>query len=72
MVAIQVLLSQEIVADSRIGNNVIDTDLNRGYACLIFSRLFYDIDSGNRRVRVLAVGLKDGDKLFIGGEEVQL
>lgn len=35
-------------------------------------RVFYEIDSGNRLVRVLAVGFKDGDKLFIGGEEVQL
>ena len=35
-------------------------------------RVFYDVDAANRLVRVLAVGVKAGNKLLIGGEEVAL
>jgi hypothetical protein len=30
------------------------------------------VDEANRSVRILAIGVKDGDKLIVGGEEVEL
>jgi mRNA-degrading endonuclease RelE of RelBE toxin-antitoxin system len=35
-------------------------------------RLFYDVDTDARRVRILAVGVKVRNKLTIGGKEVVL
>jgi len=35
-------------------------------------RVFYEVDTGVRRVRVVAVGLKDRERLIIGGQEVRL
>jgi mRNA-degrading endonuclease RelE of RelBE toxin-antitoxin system len=35
-------------------------------------RVFYEVDAGNRLVRVVAVGAKEGNRLRIGGEEVEL
>jgi mRNA-degrading endonuclease RelE of RelBE toxin-antitoxin system len=32
-------------------------------------RVFYQVDADNRKVRVLAVGVKDRNRLLIGGEE---
>ena len=34
-------------------------------------RVFYDVDTQERRVEVLAIGVKEGNQLFIGGEELQ-
>jgi hypothetical protein len=34
-------------------------------------RVFYQVDAENREVRVLAVGVKDRNRLLIGGEEVE-
>ena len=34
-------------------------------------RVFYDIVAGTRQVWVLAVGVKDRDRLFIAGEEFE-
>src|ERR1700704_250783 len=31
-------------------------------------RVFYDVDSASRAIQVLAVGVKDRSRLFIGGE----
>jgi len=35
-------------------------------------RVFYEIDRENHQVFILAIGVKERDRLFIGGEEVQL
>jgi hypothetical protein len=35
-------------------------------------RAFYTINMGQREVSIVAMGLKQGNKLFIGGEEVEL
>jgi mRNA-degrading endonuclease RelE of RelBE toxin-antitoxin system len=35
-------------------------------------RVFYDVDEANKSVRVLAIGVKDGDKLIVGGEEIDI
>ena len=35
-------------------------------------RVFYDIDMETRRVYILAIGVKERDRLFIGGKEVDL
>ncbi|MSQ28307.1 MAG: type II toxin-antitoxin system RelE/ParE family toxin [Dehalococcoidia bacterium] len=35
-------------------------------------RVFYDVDEGPRLVTVRAVGRKERDKLYIGGEEFRL
>src|SRR5262249_9202286 len=35
-------------------------------------RVLYDIDPEGRAVHILAVGEKEGNRLFVGGEEVQL
>ena len=35
-------------------------------------RIFYDVDSASREVRVLAIGVKDRNRLLIGGEEYEL
>ena len=35
-------------------------------------RVLYDIDEGARLVQVMAIGEKQSERLFIGGEEVQL
>jgi mRNA-degrading endonuclease RelE of RelBE toxin-antitoxin system len=34
-------------------------------------RVLYDIDEENHQVMILAVGIKDGERLLISGEEVQ-
>lgn len=35
-------------------------------------RVFYEVDRGNRTVYILAIGVKERDRLYIGGEEVEL
>jgi mRNA-degrading endonuclease RelE of RelBE toxin-antitoxin system len=35
-------------------------------------RVLYDIDEEDREVNILAIGEKDGNRLRIGGEEVEL
>lgn len=35
-------------------------------------RVFYEIDRAERAVHILAIGIKDRERLFIGGEEVEL
>jgi len=35
-------------------------------------RVFYDVGAGGREVQVLAIAVKDRDRLFIAGEEVEL
>jgi mRNA-degrading endonuclease RelE of RelBE toxin-antitoxin system len=35
-------------------------------------RVFYQIDQDKREVRIVAIGVKDRDRLLIGGEEVTL
>ncbi len=35
-------------------------------------RVFYDVDSASHEVQVLAIGLKDRNRLFIGGQEYEL
>lgn len=35
-------------------------------------RVFYEIDRESRAVYILAVGVKERDRLFIGGKEVEL
>jgi hypothetical protein len=34
-------------------------------------RVFYDVDSAAQEVQVLAIGVKDRDRLLIGGEEYE-
>lgn len=35
-------------------------------------RVLYDIDRDGHAVRILAVGRKEGNRLLVGGEEVEL
>jgi hypothetical protein len=35
-------------------------------------RVFYDINIGYNEVHILAIGVKEGNRLLIGGEEVKL
>jgi mRNA-degrading endonuclease RelE of RelBE toxin-antitoxin system len=35
-------------------------------------RVFYDIDSTSQRVKIEAVGVKQGNRLFVHGEEFEL
>jgi mRNA-degrading endonuclease RelE of RelBE toxin-antitoxin system len=35
-------------------------------------RVFYEIDREGRRVAILAIGIKERERLFIAGEEVEL
>ena len=35
-------------------------------------RAFYEVDRGQGKVYILAIGVKQGNRLFIGREEVQL
>ena len=35
-------------------------------------RVFYDIDMDSHEVHILAIGVKEGNRLFIGGKEVKL
>lgn len=35
-------------------------------------RIFYEVDTVGHRVRILAIGVKEADRLFIGGEEIEL
>jgi len=35
-------------------------------------RVFYEVNSVERNVRIVAVGHKEHNKLFIGGEEIEL
>ena len=35
-------------------------------------RVFYQIDHANREVRIVAIGVKDRNRLLVGGEEVKL
>jgi len=34
-------------------------------------RVLYDIDEENQQVLILAVGIKDGERLLVSGEEVE-
>jgi hypothetical protein len=34
-------------------------------------RVFYDVDAESQQVHVLAIGMKDRDRLLIGGEEYE-
>ena len=35
-------------------------------------RVFYEVDTEHREVNILAVGIKEGNRLFIGGREIRL
>jgi hypothetical protein len=35
-------------------------------------RVFYEVDEKRFEVRILAIGVKDRNRLFIGGEEIEL
>jgi len=35
-------------------------------------RVFYEVDTKHREVNILAVGIKEGNRLFVGGEEIRL
>jgi mRNA-degrading endonuclease RelE of RelBE toxin-antitoxin system len=35
-------------------------------------RVFYEVESKEKVVWVLAIGVKEGNRLFIGGEEIEL
>jgi mRNA-degrading endonuclease RelE of RelBE toxin-antitoxin system len=35
-------------------------------------RVFYQVDAIEYRVRILAIGVKEGNRLFIGGREIQI
>jgi hypothetical protein len=35
-------------------------------------RVFYEVDESEQRVRVLAIGVKEGNRLWIGGEEFRV
>ena len=35
-------------------------------------RVFYEVDRKHHAVRMLAVGIKRGNRLYIGGEEIEL
>src|SRR5215813_6665686 len=35
-------------------------------------RVFYDVNHGEKTVSVLAIGVKEGNQLFIGGQEFEL
>ena len=35
-------------------------------------RVLYDIDVERRAVRIVAIGEKDGNRLIVGGEEIEL
>jgi mRNA-degrading endonuclease RelE of RelBE toxin-antitoxin system len=35
-------------------------------------RVFYDVQAENQEVYILAIGIKVRDKLFVGGEEIDL
>lgn len=39
---------------------------------MVTFRVFYDVDSDASRVRIVAIGHKKGNMLFIGGEEYEL
>ena len=34
-------------------------------------RVFYEVDVDERMVQVLAIGVKEGNRLFMGGEELE-
>ncbi len=35
-------------------------------------RVFYEANSAEQVVRILAIGVKEGNRLFIGGKEIQI
>ncbi len=35
-------------------------------------RVFYEVDSTEQRVYILAIGVKEGSRLFVGGKEIQI
>jgi hypothetical protein len=35
-------------------------------------RVFYEVDHAEKAVAVLAIGVKEGNRLFIGGQEFEL
>jgi hypothetical protein len=35
-------------------------------------RVYYDVDDAERAVQVLAIGLKDRNRVWIGGQEFEL
>jgi len=35
-------------------------------------RVFYEVDTAEQIVEILAIGVKEGDRLFVGGKEIQI
>jgi mRNA-degrading endonuclease RelE of RelBE toxin-antitoxin system len=35
-------------------------------------RAFYEVDAAEQIVEILAIGVKEGDRLFVGGKEIQI
>lgn len=35
-------------------------------------RVFYEVNAAEQVVEILAIGVKEGDRLFVGGKEIQI
>ena len=71
--AVEERLSFEPARETRNRKQMAPNSLDAGFELRLGSlRVYYDVDESERVVSVLAVGVKDRNRVLIGGEEVVL
>jgi len=69
---IEVQLANQPEAETRNRKMMRENPLAKWELRVGALRVFYNVISEEPKVRVVAVGRKEGNRFFIGGEEVQL
>lgn len=71
--AIDDSLGFEPAKETRNRKRMEDNSLEAGFELRVGPlRVYHDVDQGGRAVSVLAIGVKDRDRVLIGGEEIKL
>ena len=71
--AIDERLSFEPAQGTRHRKRMDDNSLDAGFELRVGAlRVYYDVDEREHIVNVLAIGLKDRNRVLIGGEEIEL
>ncbi len=71
--AVDERLSFEPTQQTRHRKRMDENSLEAGFELRVGDlRVYYDVDERERVVNVLAIGLKDRNRVWIGGEEVEL
>jgi mRNA-degrading endonuclease RelE of RelBE toxin-antitoxin system len=71
--AVEDSLAFEPAKESRNRKRMDENSLETGFELRAGAlRVYYDVDEGGKVVSVLAIGVKDRDRVLIGGEEIKL